>query len=121
MHRQRSKVQEALQQKQEYENIITQVDWQKKQFQDKEAADATKRSSHRIALQKQIEDKQKLVKDKFVRVQLEGKALKQEYADELAKLERIRIEEVAELEEAGVNPSYLSEMKALDIAKARDR
>ncbi|EQC29732.1 hypothetical protein SDRG_12504 [Saprolegnia diclina VS20] len=121
MHRQRSKVQEALQQKQEYESIIHQVDWQKKQFQDKEATDATKRASHRLALQKQIDDKQKLVKEKFVRVQLEGKALKQEYADELAKLERIRIEEVAELEEAGVNPSYLSEMKALDIAKARDR
>ncbi|RHX96622.1 hypothetical protein DYB25_006123 [Aphanomyces astaci] len=120
MHRQRSKIQEALQQKHEYENIIGQVEADKRQFQDREEQLHKKRTAHRVALQKQIEDKQVLAKEKFVKVQLEGKALKQEYADELQKLEHIRIQEVAELEAAGVNPSYLSEMKALDIAKARD-
>ncbi|KAF0690503.1 Aste57867_18093 [Aphanomyces stellatus] len=120
MHRQRSKIQEALQQKQEYENIIAQVEQDKKQFQDREEDLSKKRTAHRVALQKQIEEKQRLVKEKFARVQLEGKALKEEYAQELQKLENIRIQEVSELEAAGVNPSYLSEMKALDIAKARD-
>ncbi|CAK4657331.1 hypothetical protein LEN26_007964 [Aphanomyces euteiches] len=120
MHRQRSKIQEAMQQKKEYENIIAQVEQDKRQFQEREDELSKKRAAHRIALQKQIEEKQRVAKETFARVQLEGKALKEEYAQELAKLERIRIQEVAELEAAGVNPSYLSEMKALDIAKARD-
>ncbi|ETV99972.1 hypothetical protein H310_07424 [Aphanomyces invadans] len=120
MHRQRSKIQEALQQKKEYESIIDQVESDKRAFQENEERLSKKRAEHRIALQKQIEDKQVLAKERYVKVQLEGKALKQEYADELQKLENIRIQEVADLEAAGVNPAYLSEMKALDIAKARD-
>jgi len=121
MHRQKSKVQEAILQKCEYESIIAQVEQDKKLFQSREEEDLKKRTSHRKALQHQIEEKQKTVKEKFARVQLEGKALKEEYAQELEKLEQIRIQEVKELESVGVNPLYLAEMKALDIAKARDR
>jgi hypothetical protein len=76
---------------------------------------------HRRVLQQQIEDKERLKKIEFAKKQEEGRALKEEYARELDKLERIRMEEVEELVKAGVNPLYLSEMKALDIAKARNR
>eukprot|EP00622_Pseudochattonella_farcimen_P003295 FR738436.1.p1 GENE.FR738436.1~~FR738436.1.p1 ORF type:complete len:106 (+),score=16.14 FR738436.1:39-320(+) len=76
---------------------------------------------HREALQQQIEASEEFRKrhqgDKFE----EGRRLKQEFASERAKLETIRDKMVSDMERKGVNPKYLTEMKAADIAKLQMR
>lgn len=120
-HRQRAKVKEATLQHEEYESIMKQVELDKVRVKSEEEKRTVHSMAHRRVLQQQIEEKERLKKLEFAKKQEEGRALKEEYARELDKLERIRMEEVEELVKAGVNPLYLSEMKALDIAKARNR
>lgn len=120
-HRQRARIKEATMQQKEYESIMTQVELDKARVKSEEEKRATHSIEHRRVLQQQIEEKERLKKLSFGKKQEEGRALKEEYARELDKLQRIRTEEVDELVRAGVNPLYLSEMKALDIAKARNR
>lgn len=121
LHRQRARVKEATLQQSEYESIMNQVEAEKLRV--KEDAERKKHASmeHRSALQQHIEENEKLKKNAFARKQAEGQALKEEFARELSTLERIRLEEVAQLEKSGVNPLYLSEMKALDIERIRNR
>lgn len=120
-HRQRAKVKEATLQRREYESIMAQVESDKSRVKTEEEKRKVLSMEHRRGLQQQIEDKEKNKKSAFLIKQEEGRALKEEYARELEKLERLRMEEVNELVKAGVNPLYLSEMKALDIEKIRNR
>jgi len=46
-----------------------------------------------------------------------GLRRRQEYVREEAKLKVIRDKMLKDMEEAGVNPKYLGEMKNIDIAK----
>lgn len=121
LHRQRARIKEATLQKQEYESIMAQVEADRTSVKQHEEVKKVASMSHRRVLQEQIEEKEKLRKVAFVRKQEEGQALKREFADELEKLERIRLEEVSDLVKSGVNPLYLSEMKALDIERIRNR
>ncbi|DAZ95329.1 TPA: hypothetical protein N0F65_002436 [Lagenidium giganteum] len=121
LHRQRARIKEATMQQSEYESIMAQVEADKQRVRDEDEKKAVARMEHRRVLQQQIEDKERLKKETFAKKQEEGQALKAEYARELEKLERIRLDEVEELARAGVNPLYLAEMKALDIEKARNR
>lgn len=121
MHRQRARVKEATMQQKEYESIMGQVESDKERVKEEEEKKKVASMEHRKVLQTQIEEKERHKKQIFKKKQEEGQALKQEYAQELVKLERIRLQEVEELVKAGVNPMYLSEMKALDIEKIRNR
>lgn len=121
MHRQRARIKEATLQKQEYESIMAQVESEKSSVKQHEELKKVASMGHRRVLQEQIEEKEKLKKVAFARKQEEGQALKQEFTRELEKLERIRLEEVQDLVGSGVNPLYLSEMKALDIERIRNR
>ncbi|RLN48280.1 hypothetical protein BBJ28_00000806 [Nothophytophthora sp. Chile5] len=121
LHRQRARVKEATLQQREYESIMAQVESDKTRVKAEEEKRKVDSMAHRRVLQSQIEEKEKLKKLVFVKKQEEGQALKEEYARELKKMEQIRLEEVDELIKAGVNPLYLSEMKALDIEKVRNR
>ncbi|RLN83707.1 hypothetical protein BBJ28_00005788 [Nothophytophthora sp. Chile5] len=121
LHRQRARVKEATLQQREYESIMAQVESDKTRVKAEEEKRKVASMAHRRVLQSQIEEKEKLKKLVFVKKQEEGQALKEEYARELKKMEQIRLEEVDELIKAGVNPLYLSEMKALDIEKVRNR
>lgn len=121
MHRQRARIKEATLQKQEYESIMAQVESEKSSVKHHEELKKVASMGHRKVLQEQIEEKEKLKKVAFVRKQEEGQALKQEFTRELEKLEHIRLEEVKDLVSSGVNPLYLSEMKALDIERIRNR
>ncbi|KAL4157629.1 hypothetical protein PRNP1_006646 [Phytophthora ramorum] len=117
LHRERARVKEATLQQREYESIMVQVESDKAQVKEGDEKRKLASLAHRRVLQAQIEEKERLKKLTFVKKQEEGQALKEEFARELEKLERIRLEEVGELVEAGVNPLYLSEMKALVIEK----
>lgn len=117
MHRDRARVKEATMQQQEYDSIMIQVESDKARVKAEDERRKLASLAHRRLLQLQIEEKERLKKRTFEKKQEEGEALKEEYAKELEKLERIRMEEVGELVEAGVNPLYLSEMKALVIEK----
>ncbi|POM73116.1 nuclease domain containing hypothetical protein [Phytophthora palmivora] len=117
MHRERARVKEATLQQREYDSIMVQVESDKARVKAEEEKRKLASMAHRRALQSQIEEKERLKKLTFIKKQEEGQALKEEFARELEKLERIRMEEVGELVEAGVNPLYLSEMKALVIEK----
>ncbi|KAG1700823.1 hypothetical protein DVH05_011710 [Phytophthora capsici] len=117
LHRERARVKEATMQQREYESIMVQVESDKTRVKSEEEKRKLASMEHRRVLQLQIEEKERLKKEAFVKKQEEGQALKEEFAKELEKLERIRLEEVGELVEAGVNPLYLSEMKALVIEK----
>ncbi|KAF4325148.1 hypothetical protein BBO99_00000524 [Phytophthora kernoviae] len=121
LHRERARVKEATLQQHEYESIMGQVESDKTRVRTEAEKRKIASMEHRRVLQSQIEEKEKLKKLAFVKTQEEGQALKEEFAHELEKLERIRLEEVGELVEAGVNVLYLSEMKALDIEKIRNR
>lgn len=121
LHRQRARIKEATLQKQEYESIMAQVESEKSSVKRTEEVKKVASMGHRRALQEQIEEKEKRAKVAFTRKQEEGQALKREFAQELEKLERIRLEEVQDLVQAGVNPLYLSEMKAIDIERIRNR
>ncbi|KAG3113267.1 hypothetical protein PI124_g14599 [Phytophthora idaei] len=117
LHRERARVKEATLQQREYDSIMVQVESDKARVKEEDEKRKLASMAHRRVLQSQIEEKERLKKLTFVKKQEEGQALKEEYARELEKLERIRMEEVGELVEAGVNPLYLSEMKALVIEK----
>ncbi|KAG4048074.1 hypothetical protein PC123_g16584 [Phytophthora cactorum] len=117
LHRERARVKEATLQQREYDSIMVQVESDKARVKEEDEKRKLASMAHRRVLQSQIEEKERLKKITFVKKQEEGQALKEEYAKELEKLERIRMEEVGELVEAGVNPLYLSEMKALVIEK----
>ncbi|KAG6965328.1 hypothetical protein JG688_00007266 [Phytophthora aleatoria] len=117
LHRERARVKEATLQQREYDSIMVQVESDKARVKEEDEKRKLASMAHRRVLQSQIEEKERLKKLTFVKKQEEGQALKEEYAKELEKLERIRMEEVGELVEAGVNPLYLSEMKALVIEK----
>ncbi|KAG6615551.1 ptype atpase [Phytophthora cinnamomi] len=117
LHRERARVKEATLQQREYESIMMQVESDKARVKAEDEKRKFASMAHRRVLQSQIEEKEHLKKFAFVKKQEEGQALKEEFAQELAKLEQIRMEEVGELVEAGVNPLYLSEMKALVIEK----
>lgn len=117
MHRERARVKEATLQQREYESIMVQVESDKTRVKTEDEKRKLASMAHRRVLQSQIEDKEHLKKLAFIKKQAEGQALKEEFARELEKLEQIRLEEVGELVEAGVNPLYLSEMKALVIEK----
>ncbi|KUF94323.1 hypothetical protein AM588_10006143 [Phytophthora nicotianae] len=117
LHRERARVKEATLQQREYDSIMVQVESDKARVKEEDEKRKLASMAHRRVLQSQIEEKERLKKLAFVKKQEEGQALKEEYAKELEKLERIRMEEVGELVEAGVNPLYLSEMKALVIEK----
>ncbi|EEY63094.1 uncharacterized protein PITG_14740 [Phytophthora infestans T30-4] len=117
LHRERARVKEATMQQREYDSIMVQVESDKTRVKEEDEKRKLASMAHRRVLQSQIEEKECLKKLSFIRKQEEGQALKEEYAKELEKLERIRMEEVGELVEAGVNPLYLSEMKALVIEK----
>ncbi|KAG7379972.1 hypothetical protein PHYPSEUDO_007881 [Phytophthora pseudosyringae] len=117
MHRERARIKEATMQQREYESIMGQVESDKARVRAEDEKRKLASMAHRRVLQSQIEEKESLKKLTFVKKQEEGQALKEEFAQELEKLERIRLEEVGELVEAGVNPLYLSEMKALVIEK----
>ncbi|KAF4034844.1 Trichohyalin-plectin-homology domain-containing protein [Phytophthora infestans] len=117
LHRERARVKEATMQQREYDSIMVQVESDKTRVKEEDEKRKLASLAHRRVLQSQIEEKECLKKLSFIRKQEEGQALKEEYAKELEKLERIRMEEVGELVEAGVNPLYLSEMKALVIEK----
>lgn len=121
LHRQRARIKEATLQKHEYESILTQVEAEKARVKQSVDAKHVASMGHRRVLQEQIEEKERGRKGAFARTQEEGQALKREFADELDKLERIRLDEVGDLVTAGVNPLYLSEMKALDIERIRNR
>ncbi|KAJ0402868.1 hypothetical protein P43SY_000482 [Pythium insidiosum] len=120
-HRQRARIKEATLQQKEYESIMAQVEADKSRVKEEEETRKHESLEHRRVLQQQIETKERLKKEAFLKKQAEGQALKEEYAAELEKLEKIRMHEVEELVQAGVNPLYLSEMKALDIARIRNR
>ncbi|GMF13961.1 unnamed protein product [Phytophthora lilii] len=117
MHRERARVKEATLQQREYESIMVQVESDKARVKAEDEKRKLASMAHRRVLQSQIEEKERLKKLAFIKKQEEGQALKEEFARELEKLEKIRLEEVGELVEAGVNPLYLSEMKALVIEK----
>ncbi|OWZ18912.1 putative mitochondrial protein [Phytophthora megakarya] len=117
MHRERARVKEATLQQHEYDSIMVQVESDKARVKAEEEKRKLASMEHRRVLQSQIEEKERLKKLTFIKTQEEGQALKEEFARELEKLERIRMEEVGELVQAGVNPLYLSEMKALVIEK----
>ncbi|KAG7400651.1 hypothetical protein PHYBOEH_004918 [Phytophthora boehmeriae] len=121
LHRERARVKEATMQQREYESIMVQVESDKTRVRTEAEKRKLASMEHRRVLQSQIEEKEKVKKLAFIKTQEEGQALKEEFARELEKLERIRLEEVGELVEAGVNALYLSEMKALDIEKIRNR
>ncbi|CEG47872.1 ptype atpase [Plasmopara halstedii] len=117
LHRERARVKEASMQQREYDLIMAQIDSDKARVKAEDEKRKLASMAHRRVLQLQIEEKEHLKKSAFGKKQEEGQALKEEYAKEIEKLERIRMEEVDQLVEAGVNPLYLSEMKALVIEK----
>ncbi|TMW58508.1 hypothetical protein Poli38472_010067 [Pythium oligandrum] len=121
LHRQRARIKEAVMQQQEYESIMAQVENDKQRVKENEEKKKLSSYEHRRVLQQQIEEKEKLKKDVFVKKQIEGQELKEEFTRELEKLEQLRLQEVEELVKAGVNPLYLSEMKAVDIERIRNR
>nr|CCA25931.1 putative Ptype ATPase [Albugo laibachii Nc14] len=104
LHLQGARVQEAMLQQQEYQSIMTQVEADKARVKRENEETRISRIEHRRALQQQIEEKDRLHKKAFQIKQSEGQILKDEYAKELAKLERLRLEQVEQLENAGVNP-----------------
>ncbi|EEY60579.1 uncharacterized protein PITG_13304 [Phytophthora infestans T30-4] len=117
LHRERARVKEATMQQREYDSIMVQVESDKTRVKEEDEKRKLASMAHRRVLQSQIEEKERLKKLSFIKKQKKVQAFKEEYAKELEKLERIRMEEGGELVEAGVNPLYLSEMKALVIEK----
>jgi hypothetical protein len=80
--------------------------------------DSKSKEYHRVALRNQIAEREaarKGVKDDDADI---GLRRRQEYIREEAKLKVIRDKMLKDMEEAGVNPKYLGEMKNIDIAKA---
>jgi hypothetical protein len=51
----------------------------------------------------------------------EGSLIRSKFIQDQAKLEAIREKMVRDLEDQGVNPNYLSEMKNVDIRKILNR
>ena len=52
---------------------------------------------------------------------VEGSAIRSKFIQDQSKLEAIREKMVRDLEEQGVNPNYLAEMKNVDIKKILNR
>lgn len=96
-----------------------------KKMSDREAHEAAvkaeKAKEHREGIMDQIskrEDHQKRTKAaKFE----EGAGSREKFIHDLSKLETIREKMVGDLESQGVNPRYLSEMRAVDIKKILNR
>ncbi len=90
-----------------------------KKMDEREAADKAYKKKmadkHRIVLHEQIETRAKMRGDGRGATFAEGDRYRQERIAEVAKLDVIRNNMVKKLEEAGVNPAYLSEMKNADI------
>jgi len=75
------------------------------------------RIKHRNEVLKQIETKAAINAQADKIKQKEGNDLKQEFATELAKLEKAREQIVEEFTKQGCEPTYLSEMKKADMRK----
>lgn len=76
---------------------------------------------HREQIQKQIEEGDARRKGNRNAKFEEGAKLREEWIAEQARLEAIREKMVRDLENDGVNPKYLSEMRNIDIAKIMKR
>ncbi|CAM9608694.1 unnamed protein product [Ectocarpus fasciculatus] len=76
---------------------------------------------HRSAILLQVQEAEaKRKADRAAKFE-EGRRLKQEYTMERAKLEAMRDKMVQDMEKRGINPKYLTEMKAVDIHKMHMR
>ncbi|CAM9135252.1 unnamed protein product [Ectocarpus sp. 12 AP-2014] len=76
---------------------------------------------HRSAILLQVQEAEaKRKADRAAKFE-EGRRLKQEYTTERAKLEAMRDKMVEDMEKRGINPKYLTEMKAVDIHKMHMR
>ncbi|CAE7813392.1 CFAP45, partial [Symbiodinium microadriaticum] len=76
---------------------------------------------HRINIRKQIDEaEEKRRRDRMAKYD-EGSGNRDKFIQDQARLEAIREKMVRDLEEKGVNPKYMSEMKNVDIKKILNR
>merc|ERR1719424_1667594 len=89
--------------------------------QQREAKESAEKQSkanlHRVNLQQQIDNRAAVKKKSQMVKYEEGQNLKDEFGAERAKLGAIRDKMVDDLLKKGINPQYLSEMRACDIEK----
>ena len=76
---------------------------------------------NRRYIQKQIRDKEEIRAASAVSKFHEGDSIQQDFRLEREKLERKRTEMVQTLAREGVNATYLTEMKRVDIGKIQMR
>merc|ERR1719198_2051665 len=108
---------EAHRNQKEYNLILEEAEriTRREELQLQEAAKA--RVEHRNQILKQIADKAAINAQANKIKQKEGNDLKQEFATELAKLEKAREQIVEEFTRQGCHTAYLSEMKKADMRK----
>lgn len=82
---------------------------------------AQRSEEHRQQIQRQIESNESLRSKERMKKYEEGSAIRAKFIQDQAKLEAIRGKMVADLENQGVNPAYLAEMKNVDIKKILNR
>ena len=114
------KLQLAAREKEMAEEEVRQGLMYVKKMDEREAADQAYKKKmadkHRNALHEQIETRSKARLDARGNKFADGDRYRQERLAEVAKLDVIRNNMVKKLEDAGVNPAYLSEMKHADIS-----
>lgn len=96
-----------------------------KKMMDREMAEqATKErmaEEHRIGIRNQIEEREEKKKRDMANKFDDGSGNRAKFIADQAKLETIREKMVKDLEDQGVNPRYLTEMRAIDIKKILNR
>lgn len=108
-------------QKLEYERICAETAKQKALVLAEEKKKHTERLQNKQIVLRQIAEKEKMRAYARFATRAEGDIIKKEFNAERGKMETIRTKMIASLARDGVDPTYLAEMKRVDMAKLQMR